>query len=67
MNDQRRREHLMAAGQRKVRACLGKTKFPSKKNASGRALTLVDITMQAYKCPLCHGWHIGHSRIRVRG
>ena len=65
MNEQRQHcyemEHSTAAQRR---AC-GKTSFPSKKNASAVA-RIIGGTMNAYKCPLCRRWHIGHSNRRRR-
>jgi hypothetical protein len=54
---------------RLVRGCAGKRRFPSKRNAAGRADAANRAngvsTMGAYKCPLCRGWHIGNSRRRA--
>ncbi|HYT69213.1 MAG TPA: hypothetical protein VEL51_22520 [Vicinamibacterales bacterium] len=48
------------------RQCVGKVRFPSKKNATARArlLTLADADRRlwmSYKCQRCRRWHIGHS------
>jgi hypothetical protein len=51
-----------------VKACHGKVKFPSKKNARARArlLALADGGWwMSYKCRHCRRWHIGHSSRRV--
>jgi len=44
------------------RACAGKTKFPSRKNASARA-RVIGGAMNAYRCSWCRGWHIGHRHV----
>ena len=62
MNDQRWVEHLAyTTTAAQARACHGKVKFPSKKNAEGRARA-IDHALNAYKCPLCRRWHIGNPR-----
>jgi hypothetical protein len=54
------------------RACLTKTRYPSKKNASARARVLARVSRDeswgAYKCsnPRCRRWHVGHSARRRR-
>jgi hypothetical protein len=45
--------------QRRIRACHGKVRFPSKKNASARA-RVIGGTLRA-RCPRCRRWHIGHA------
>ncbi|HYC00469.1 MAG TPA: hypothetical protein VEC57_15130 [Candidatus Limnocylindrales bacterium] len=52
-----------AVAYRDARGCHGKVKFPSKKNARARA-RLLGGSLDAYKCVLCRGWHIGHGRSR---
>ena len=67
MNGKRQRQHF---GDRfsaaDVRACHGKTNYPSRRNAAARARCLVaetkNPTWSCYKCPRCRRWHIGHSR-----
>ena len=44
------------------RGCVGKMKFPSKKNADGKIRCIGDPLMRSYKCPNCGSWHIGHHR-----
>lgn len=62
MNDQRSRERLLQRStQAQWRACDTKARFPSKRNATARA-RLIGGTMNAYRCPLCSRWHVGHSR-----
>jgi hypothetical protein len=69
MNDDARRAALQFATKKQRRACHGKIKWPSRKNASAvaRALqeTFGDGAMSAYRCPLCRGWHVGHDRYRT--
>jgi hypothetical protein len=60
MNDQRRLNLRAAVPYKLQRACDGKTRFPSKKNATARARVL-NKGYSAYCCPNCHHWHIGHS------
>ena len=65
MNEQgqsQRREATRTYSER--RACVGKVRFPSRKNAEGRARAIAD-GMVSYKCPLCHRWHIGHARWHI--
>ena len=47
------------------RGCLGKIKFPSKKNADGKIRSMDDPALRSYKCSLCGSWHIGHRGRRV--
>jgi hypothetical protein len=52
------------------RACLTKTRFPSRKNAAARARAIArrtgDESWCAYRCrnPSCRSWHLGHSSPR---
>lgn len=72
----------MLEEQRRWRACVGKEGFPSRKNAAGFAIkaALREMEyartpeerkradrMQAYRCPWCRRWHIGHSGGRSAG
>jgi len=49
-------------------ACAGKVKFPSRKNAAARARLLPPTEgkgpWNAYRCPRCHHWHVGHRKLR---
>lgn len=51
-----------------LRGCGSKISFPSKKIARAMARVLVEKHgydprgLSAYKCKVCGGWHIGHSR-----
>jgi hypothetical protein len=75
MNEQRQRD-IGRYCQRLHRACDGKVRYPSKKIASARARILAVSAVErrplghaprprdalnAYKCPRCKRWHIGHS------
>ncbi|MEQ1761274.1 MAG: hypothetical protein ABL986_23440 [Vicinamibacterales bacterium] len=42
------------------RGCDGKIRFPSKKNATARARA-ISVAFNAYRCPRCRRWHIGHT------
>jgi hypothetical protein len=47
-----------------VRACMGKIPYKEKSEASEakrRMLKKGRGKMEAYKCPYCKAWHIGHS------
>ena len=44
--------------------CIGKVRYPSKKNADGKVRSIGEVGLNSYKCPSCHSWHIGH-RSRV--
>ncbi len=67
-NDERQRtlDFFEPDDQRARRACAGKVRFPSKKNASARARVLAadyrDAHWNSYKCPRCRCWHVGHDR-----
>jgi hypothetical protein len=64
MNDARVHEYLMQNHSYKERkACMWKTKFPSKRNAMARA-RLIGGTMNSYKCKICGSHHLGHSEPR---
>jgi hypothetical protein len=48
---------------RRRKACQGKQRHPDKQSASQHwyALWKKDgEKMRVYKCPHCHGWHVGH-------
>lgn len=60
--DKRRSADKISAKQ--ARSCHGKTIFPSKRAANGKART-IDGGMMGYKCKLCRRWHIGHSNRRI--
>jgi hypothetical protein len=62
MNEQRRTELEAGTPYTLQRACQGKTRFPSKKNAAARARALGG-EWSGYRCPRCHHWHIGHNRV----
>jgi hypothetical protein len=60
MNDQRAYTlRLQNTTYKQQRACDTKTPFPSKRIAAARA-RLIGGTMNAYRCPLCRRWHLGH-------
>jgi hypothetical protein len=62
MNEQR--HHTMrfaASSQKQIRACARKTRYPSKRNAAATARARGD-GMNAYRCPMCRKWHVGHGR-----
>lgn len=47
--------------------CRGKRAYPSKAHAQSAVRTSQqdrgqDATMNAYRCKVCKGWHIGHGR-----
>jgi hypothetical protein len=67
MNEERALTAVSIAGRAALRCCAGKQCFPSKKNATARVRTLPQDPNRgpwgAYKCPNCHRWHIGHSRV----
>lgn len=51
-----------------VRGCGGKIKHPSRRVALSHARRLADLDQRqvnAYKCRVCHGWHIGHAHRRI--
>lgn len=63
---QRDMSHVTA---RQVRACDGKARYPSKRNAVGKAAVVErwqGRRMNAYRCSLCSAWHIGHTSSRTR-
>jgi hypothetical protein len=47
------------------RACVGKIRHPDKLAASEHCGRLHGPrgkhALHAYRCPFCHGWHIGHG------
>lgn len=50
--------------------CRGKQRFTSKKHAVGWRRILIakrganPQTLDAYRCKVCHGWHLGNSTHR---
>ena len=62
---QRMREYFAPVGWRAWRACAGKVRFPSRKNARARARALAagdgDPRWNHYRCPACRSWHVGHA------
>ena len=62
MNDQRAHEWRMEnTTYKQQKACDTKTRFPSKRIATARARK-IGGNMNAYRCPLCRRWHLGHDR-----
>ena len=66
MNDDRRRAEFTHATDKQHRACHGKIRWPSRKNARAVARaaekSYADGPWNCYRCPLCRRWHIGHDR-----
>ncbi len=65
MNDARRRAELQRANEKEYRACVGKIKYPSRKNAAAvaRASEKRDgLVWNEYRCGWCRRWHVGHDR-----
>jgi hypothetical protein len=48
---------------RTARGCLGKMRYPSRKNAAAAARVITRNSgelLEAYRCRYCKRWHIGH-------
>lgn len=65
-----RRNHLRPPGDYSQH-CRGKRRHTSRKMAVGviRVMKMVHANddlgnLEAYKCPNCHGWHVGNTRRR---
>ena len=59
--------HVAQITQRQLRACEGKERHPSRRNARGKATAVERSSgerMQVYRCPLCSSWHLGHGTKR---
>lgn len=44
-----------------ISQCQGKDKLPTKELALVIVGRRRDSPMEAYKCPHCHFWHVGHA------
>ena len=49
-----------------VSQCQGKDKLPTKELALVIVGRRRDTPMEAYKCPHCHYWHVGHATPKQR-
>jgi hypothetical protein len=50
-----------------TRQCEGKARYPSRRNAVGKAANIerrFGEPMSAYRCRVCNAWHIGHDKRR---
>jgi hypothetical protein len=62
---------MSAKNARQKRKCKGKVHYNSRKDADhARRLSVVKYqpnrAVNVYRCPFCHKWHIGHSRMRIK-
>lgn len=46
--------------------CIGKDKLPTKEVAMMIVGRRRETPMQAYKCPHCEFWHVGHATPKAR-
>lgn len=46
----------------KYDGCRGKMRHKSQRYAMAELFRSDNASLEAYKCKLCHGWHLGNSR-----
>lgn len=59
MGDERRRAHSEErAGEAGIRMCGRKQRYSTELAATTAGLRKYGKVMRAYRCPICHGWHM---------
>jgi hypothetical protein len=72
--DLRFRRRMKTNPRKFTNGCIGKLKYPSKRNAKANRKRIIDsseteaqywdaVGLQIYKC-MCNSWHLGHGRRR---